>query len=224
MSCKRARLSHNPWSASSQSGSAGGGRRQLFDYVVGKFVSGRFTADEVCTLAHLIQASGGAGLEEFNMGPMTDVTKSHASRKVRDVISSSFRLPNLYYAGVPMNEKLTSVRTQVATPMRLPHEAILEDYDPADFQHITFESELEEYPLFCKHPIVVAARAADLHLSTIVPVALYWDGIVYSKNDSVLCYYAQNMRSKKKYLLAALRPGFSGLCDVYCNCNDVHSY
>lgn len=68
---KRARLAVNPWlanlaaNARPEHGDAG---ENLRSYVVGKHVSGKMPADELCELAHLVTRAGGVGLEMFDFG------------------------------------------------------------------------------------------------------------------------------------------------------------
>ena len=209
MACKRSRLAHNTWVATESADEAADNlvhSNALFKYVVEKYVSGRFTADEVCMLANLIGAAKGSGLQRFDIGADRGNVLNHAGRKVREVIADNFEMPGLFYCKVPMNEKRTSIRSPVRVPVRLPREAILQDYDPASHTNCTFASEIEAYPMFERHPVVLEALAEGLSVAEVIPVALYWDGIVYTKNDSVICYYAQNMRTRCKYLLALARP------------------
>ena len=113
-----------------------------------------------------------------------------------------------------MNEKRTSIRSPVSTPIHLPHEAILKDYDPLEHAACTYVSEAEKYPMFAEHPITQQAQADGLPACQVIPVALYWDGISYTKNESALCYWAQNMRTLKKELLATVRK--EDLCKCGC--------
>ncbi len=81
MACKREKLFANSWIARDPGAdvfsSAG---EVLFKYIVARFVCGRSTADEVCTLADLVASSRGKGLQSLDIGDDKANVMNNASR------------------------------------------------------------------------------------------------------------------------------------------------
>ena len=54
------------------------------------------------------------------------------------------------------------------------------------------------------HPVVQAARASGIK-ANVWPVALYWDGVAYTKNDSFMAFYVTDLLTSQKFLSFLLR-------------------
>lgn len=126
------------------------------------------------------------------------------------VLSREFPKPNLYKAGAPQFDKHASSRQELPIVTRNPHEVLEEDY--TDFNEVQGSDDGVSkawWNVFDAHPVVKQARERCIHWSRIIPVALYWDGIMYTKNESSTCFYVHNLRTLKKYLFAVVRLGLS---------------
>jgi hypothetical protein len=62
-----------------------------------------------------------------------------------------------------------------------------------------------ECPAFAENPVVRDALAAGYTAEQILPVSLYWDGVKFTKNESFVGFYCDDMLSRRKFLVAALR-------------------
>ena len=58
---------------------------------------------------------------------------------------------------------------------------------------------------FTKHPVIRSALERGIHWPEIIPLALYTDGVQYTKNDSYIGYFVQNLRTGTKMLVCAIR-------------------
>ena len=67
---------------------------------------------------------------------------------------------------------------------------------------------------FRRHPVYLRARAAGVPEHRIIPVALYWDGVQYTKRDSMNCYYVRNLYTGVQYLSFITRKDE----DCQCGC------
>ncbi len=163
------------------------------------------SADDLCVLSHLVTRAGGSGLEEFDIGPEGRNTTSHAQRHVKSILVNydDVRQPNLFKLEVPMNEKRASIRLPGECDIRLPHEAIIDGF--GDIQADQVDSFWADNPSFSTHPVVVDALSSGWERKQIVPVSLYWDGVQYTKNDTFMGFYCENMFTKTKYMLCILR-------------------
>jgi hypothetical protein len=114
--------------------------------------------------------------------------------------------PSYYFIEAPLHEKKTCKRTKGTVTLRLPHEALFDDYTPDESQTEEF---WESCPSFGKSDAVRACLDAGFSKTDIIPISLYYDGVQYSNNDSFLGYYVQNLLTRQKYLIAAIRRGLS---------------
>ena len=58
---------------------------------------------------------------------------------------------------------------------------------------------------YTKHPVTVSAKQFGWHWTRILPFALFWDGVVYSKKDSFWALFARNLRTQEQFLLWIIR-------------------
>ena len=62
------------------------------------------------------------------------------------------------------------------------------------------DADKEYLNLYDQHPIVLDALAAGLPKEHIIPVAVYFDGVQYTKNENFLGFYVTNLRTKRQQL------------------------
>ena len=181
--------------------------KALFDCLAGQYASGDLCAEQLCKLAFLHTLSGGCGLEELAVDVSQPSSASNCSRKVQTALARHFKSPQLYYADVPLHDKYECIRTQTPVPFRLPSEVLSEQYaSNVDSDRPCAAEAKEWHAAFNDHVVVRSAREAGWHESRIVPLALYFDGVVYSKTDSFVALYFQDLRSQKRFLSCLVRP------------------
>ena len=142
------------------------------------------------------------GLENLDIGPEGRNTTSHAQRHLNAVLSKEMEVPDFYKMKIPGHDKTDSVRQMLDITLRLPHECLLDDHtaDP-----IAMEAFLDEHPHFRTHKVVKSAVDNGRLISDVVPCSLYVDGVQYTKRDTFVGFYVDNLMSRKKNLICAVR-------------------
>jgi hypothetical protein len=112
-----------------------------------------------------------------------------------------------------MYEKRTCIRTASSLLCRLPHECIIDDAQLDIGRTAQFRSEC---PSFFETDTVKSCLRNGFQPAEIIPISIYWDGVMYTKNDSFIGFYVENLYSKRKYLLATLRVRLSGFASCGC--------
>jgi hypothetical protein len=168
-----------------------------------QYAEGQIPADKLCALSHYVSAAGGKGLEDFNIGPESDNLTKNAARHVALVLEKEFKEPDFYDVLVPMHDKKQVIRAPTLVSCRLPHECILDDHVSDPVRVAEFE---QENPNFYSSELAVTSGYPK---TSIIPISLYWDGVRYTKNDGFVGLYTENLLSKRKYLIAAIRTNLS---------------
>lgn len=171
--------------------------------LVGKYVSGKMTGEDLSILAWWATKAGATGVEDLGCNPNSNNRGRNAH--VEKILGREFEEPRLYKIKCPMHEKIASTRVGIDVPVQLAHEAISEDYENSWESLVKQDEEREWYDVYKEHPTVVRALENKIPLSRIIPIALYWDGVKYSKNDNFIALYIHNLRTGKKYLYFVIR-------------------
>ena len=169
--------------------------RRLRTYLPGRFVAGHMKANEVTLIAYLHSASGGHGLEDMGINP--DRSGNHHAL-LQSVLDKEYDAPMLYEARIPLYNKFSCQRESQSVPIRLPHETYAAEF----VEHVEPEGDDPESvklgTSYTEHPVVKAALQQGVRWSRILPLAVYTDGVKYTKNDSYIGYFCQNIRTGKK--------------------------
>jgi hypothetical protein len=121
-------------------------------------------------------------------------------------------VPDLYEVRTPMYEKRGCIRTLTTVQCRVPHECILDD---ATIDEARAEEWAADCPDFFESDTAKNCIARGYERAAIIPISLYFDGVRYTKNDQFVGFYIENLYSRRKYLLAALRPCLNyAMCDM----------
>lgn len=177
--------------------------RDLKDTLVAKFVSGEMTAADVCLIAYLHTASGGCGCEDLGLDTRDPGKAKNASARVNVQLQKEYARPDLYYVRVPSYSKKECRRVTRDIPIALPHEA-LQTTSAGSVAESNQEAP-EWHDAYIKHPVVVEALANGAPESAIKPLALYFDGVQYSKRDSFIGFYFHDMKKNLRHLSFVVR-------------------
>jgi hypothetical protein len=112
-----------------------------------------------------------------------------------------FDEPAYYQLQVPVYEKKGCIRSTSQMQCRLPHECVSDDHERDPERAREFAGEC---PTFLSSDTARKCLAAGYDAADIVPLSLYFDGVQYTKMDSFVGYYAENLYTRRKYLLAAI--------------------
>ena len=171
--------------------------------LVGKYAAGEMPAADLCRIAYYHTESGGHGLSDLSFPPSQ--ADHHGSRHVQKMLQRELSKPDLFYVDVPLQDKHAGKRVVHSIPVRLPSETFASIY-PLDVDLPAASDQLEgqEQSAYKKHPVVGSHPG-----QRIVPISLYWDGVSYSKRDSVCAYYFIDCLQNKTYLSFSLRVSLS---------------
>ena len=208
---KRARGSENPWLARGEgmvlAGEAAQAGEDIKQLLSTKFVSGDMTAELLCKIAYLHQTSGGCGLEDYAMHPDRKNTGNY-NRKLQSRLAKDYHTPDLFTINVPLYDKMSCARQLTPVPVRLPHEAISEDWAGAPHDEGVDQGESVWGQAYASHT-VVQRGLQTVHWSKVRPVAIHIDSTKYTQRDSFVGVFYTDLRSDKKYMFCVLRVGLN---------------
>ena len=124
-----------------------------------------------------------------------------------------------YDVGVPMFSKFQGCNVSKPIPISPPHEAIAQEVatNPSVKDDLRRSVANREWPpCYTQHPVVQACLPTQA-----LPLALYMDYVEFSKRDSVIGFFCENMVSGVRHLCCALRRstmcrcGRGGWCSIH---------
>ena len=135
-------------------------------------------------------------------------------------MASTFELPDLDFVETVSYDKVTCIRGKFDVPMQYAHKKINEICrdQPLEAGDDPFAAAL---PDFAEHPVRLQALADGIHWSKIRPVAVYFDGVRYTKNENFEGFFFHDLRSNTRHLsYIVLRSDFCkcgcrGWCTLY---------
>jgi hypothetical protein len=181
--------------------------RELRNLLLDKHMVWQMPAPDVCLIAHLATKSGTIGCEDLALDPSTCDVDKHASAHIRLIVGREHKDPGLYYVNAPIYNKTAGRRDRMSLPLRLPTEILSEEYAHTD---IDFSKPLDDeqwHPAFTQHPVYQKCQGESVPLQLVLPVAMYWDGIMYTKRDNVLVFTIEDLRKKRRHIIFILRSG-----------------
>ena len=132
-----------------------------------------------------------------------DIFKKNAGKNYDDI--------DLAYIDCSAYIKRNATRTCEKIPIYLPSQAF-RDHITDDLVNCHPRKDLEivigGLDCFKEHPVVLRAKAEGFK-TKVRPLALYWDGVAYTKNDSFTAFYVTDILSNQKFLSFLLRPKLS---------------
>jgi hypothetical protein len=109
--------------------------------------------------------------------------------------------PAYYELQVPMYEKKGCIRSTSQILCRLPHECVIDDHEADPERAREFAGEC---PTFLSSETARQCLDAGYDAADIIPLSVYFDGVQYTEMDAFVGYYAENLYTRRKYLLAAI--------------------
>lgn len=218
MALKRARLEdsyQDPFHDSLQdsdvqddvNASASDAAQQLRKMVTALWASGFLDAATIVTLCYYITNAGAAGVSDFSLHP-SNATK-HGGTHLKLVLGRTYERPVQHDVETPIYDKIMCARTSTQIPMRLPTQCLAEECsdvlskpEPSG-EDTCVHAGIEKYK---SHPVVQRAMRDNVHWSRVIPVAIYFDGVQYSKRDSFMVLQTRNLRTNESHLTCVIRP------------------
>jgi len=166
------------------------------------------TAVKMAEIAHWQTLSGGLGLEDMTVDMSNKSWARNASRHLKHIVAKDIPDPSLTYVEHPAYDKLSAQRVTTSTPMELPSSHLKREFgdyvQPASTEEDCSEAKFD-CPAWDNH-VVRQHHQNTRHWSLIVPCALYWDGVQYTKRDTLNALYFQNLRSREMHLVVVISP------------------
>ena len=179
--------------------------KALRKFLISLWTNGKLDAAVITELSYHISESKGEGVKDLAVHPSS--ASKHGSGHLKMVLGKTYQRPVEYNVTTPIYDKILCRRTTHSMPVRLPTQCLCEDIlddasssslDADNCPHAKTES-------YTNHPVVRKAQQKGVHWSKIIPVALYFDGVQYSKRDSFLGFFTRNLRSSESHLNAIIR-------------------
>lgn len=190
----------------------------LGDMLIRLRLAGTISAKQCCVLAHWASLAGAVGpVGDFGAPP--DKQSGFYQQKLDRYMRVEEDPEKFYFLQIPGHDRSQASRCVHKTEVVPPHEALQIEVaaDPSLLQRALTSAAGNEWSAnYRKHPAVLAAPAGE----GVLPLALYLDGVPYSKTDSFLGIWVYNLLSWKRHLVCVLRK--STMC--HCGCRKWCSF
>lgn len=181
---------------------------QLRQFLLEKFCLEGLTGSDVATLSWYITQAGGLGVKDLALRP--DLASKHGHEHVKLHAGKIYPDSDLSYVNAPMFVKRESRRCSEPIPINMPSTAFktflteeMLDGNSKGAKEI-FDRIVGGLANYDEHPVVVQARRENFP-RPVRPIALYWDGVLYSKHDSFMGFYVTDILSSQKFLSFLVR-------------------
>lgn len=179
--------------------------------------AGKLSAKQLCVICHWASLAGCEGpAKTFAYSPAAQTGKYQ--RHLDRVTNAHDFFESLYMIRVPGYNKFDASRAVHELPVRPPHEAVAEEIG-ADRSILDKLSDIPRYDWgenYRHHPV---AKDASFEA---VPLALYVDGVPFTKKGSMIVFQVVNLLSDSRHLACVLRKshmcacGCHGWCTLHC--------
>ena len=167
---------------------------KLHELLTGMYAAGEISGEKVALISYYHQQSGGEGLEDLQVNPAT--ASKHGDEVVTLAIGRKYKPPELYMVKVPLYERKGTIRDSIDIPVRLPSMIVDDTYRESPPSKEALELNTAQYR---NHPVVNSSAGP------VLPLALYWDGVEYTKNDAFIGFYIRNLISGRVQMVSFLR-------------------
>ena len=167
--------------------------------------------------------AGAAGVSKFATYPSHPTSGSHFQRHLDTAAGIDLKLErqSRYQCPVPMRAKYDLGRTKHNLVVNLPHEEA--DKEIIEHPDILERVRTSEWPAaYWKHQLV-RDNCSSSGCCSVVPFALYLDGVPTTKRDGTLGFWVYNLITLKRILVCVLRTssfckcGCRGWCTIHPN-------
>ena len=181
----------------------------LAELLVNLRLRGYLSAKQCCIIAYWAHLAGARGpCKDFAMPP--DLQSGAYQRKLGQYLRVDDDAKLFYTLPVPGQSKAEAARVVHQLEVVPPHESIHAEIerDPTLVEKVATSAD-EWSDAYKKHPVVMASAPR-----TVVPLALYIDGVPFTKHDSFLAFWVYNLITMERHLVAVIRKS----CACACGC------
>ena len=108
---------------------------------------------------------------------------------------------NMIQLQVPGHQRCTLGRATLNCEASLAYHMLAEEVTTPLLRQLVPDPRHSWGQVYTEHPLVKASEASD----TVLPVALYLDGVAFQKRDTTTGFWLINLRTGRRYLLFCLR-------------------
>ena len=180
------------------------GGQELRRFLLEKFCEEGMTGAEVASICWHVTRAGGQGVADLGLQPGTAAKHGHGH--VMRHAGQIYPEVDLHYVDCPMHLKREARRCLEKVPIFLPSTAFAKFVtdDMYDHPQSDFDRHIAEVDSYSEHPVVLASKA-DGFAGKVRPIAIYWDGVAYTKNDSFTGFYVTDILTSQKFLSFLVR-------------------
>lgn len=186
-------------------------------------LTGSLSAQQVCILAHWASRAGATGsCSQFAAPP--GLQSGSYQRKLDSYLRDPDEEP-FYHLRLPGYDLASASRAILVRESRPPHEVLAAEVekDPQLLARTLAGARKAEWAqAYERHPAVAAAPAGE----PVVPVALYVDGVPYSKKDGFVAFWVYSLVSMRRHLVAVVRKSETCQCGCrkYCTLHEIFRF
>ena len=180
----------------------------LREFLLDKYCMEGMSGADVAAISFFASEAGCLGVDDLSLRP--ELACKHGNEHVKLHAGKIWPDLDLQMIQCPMYDKREARRTTVRIPMYRPSTAfsnyITEEMirmDTPESQYL-FDKMLQSVDNYLEHPVVVRSYEEDFK-TTVRPIALYWDGVAYTKHDSFMGFYVTDILSSQKFLSFLIR-------------------
>ncbi|CAK0827746.1 unnamed protein product [Prorocentrum cordatum] len=203
-----------PWEDQRVHDSREEGAEIFADYIVQLKNEKVLSAKQACLLAHWATKAGVVGfVNELAMEPTENRQSGHWTRHWDTVMRSRASDEHYLDMNVPMSNRSDLSRVMVDMPTTPPHVAVHEEAENAPDIKQRLQDAIDLGilpPVYAEHPVVTGAPNGV----PVFPLAVYTDGVAFTRTDSVIGFYVYNIVTRVRHLCATIRK--SDACKCGC--------
>eukprot|EP00969_Alexandrium_andersonii_P226322 9994258-Alexandrium_andersonii.AAC.1 len=210
---------YHPWEAAGYSDSdeeadperdAVAASKLFLDELVGLYLESRASAQHLCTMCYWAVRGGMKGSLIAELALKPGQSSGNYQRHVDLVMGFDYVKEKSFPVSCPGRPRGSAFgRATHILPFRPPHEVLHDELVEDGSVLLKLQERLDDGalpPAYTEHPVV---READ---SPVVPVALYMEGVPYTKTDSVVGVWLENTVTKSRALLGLVRKSIACKC------------
>ena len=183
---------------------------ELASYMLEQHRMGALNAKQVCVISHWASLARVSALKSMALPP--DAKGTGDFKRLLDQVGKT-NTRELYVVDVPAYIRAAGGRSNFGLHCLLPHELLMQDVEGLNLQEL--QNNWEEAPNYKTHPVVVAASEMPDALP-VMPLALFLDGVAYTKRDSLLAITIHNLWTGNRFVVAVVRKKLLCRCSWVC--------
>ena len=185
----------------------------LFEFIVDLKLSGKLSAKSACVLAFYAVKAGVVGCEDLKKIALNPTAQSGKYSRQFDQRVGHPDSEGYVYVDAAMNSRSSSARLVNKVPILPAHDCLVAEWALANTA-LQEQRDAMNWPrCFWNHPVYKSATQAGRG-EFVWPIALYMDGVQFTREDSCLGIWLICLITGRRWLLVALRK--SEMCGCGC--------